>query len=348
MTSNTSDDNQGPTGLGGQKLSVLVADDDPIYRKMLEKCLRNWDLSVITASDGKEAWDILQMKEAPKLVVLDWMMPGMDGIELCRKIRARKTAPYSYILLLTSRDEKRDLLHGLQVGADDYLTKPFDANELHARLITGSRILALQDALLQKENQLRFEASHDRLTGLWNRGAILDFLQRELARAERSGHVLGLVMLDVDHFKKVNDTHGHQVGDVVLQAVAKRLAGAIRQYDWIGRYGGEEFLAIINSGINDDISVVGERLRSSVADKPVVIQKGELKVTVSAGLALSPLGAHVGCDALVAAADQALYRAKNNGRNRVERADDEHLVKTGQPPPIAASRQPSVEPGFLV
>lgn len=348
MILETSSGHQSPTGLAGQKLAVLVADDDPIYRKMLEKCLRNWNLSVITAANGQEAWDILQMKEAPKLVVLDWMMPGMDGIELCRKIRARKTAPYSYILLLTSRDEKQDLLHGLEVGADDYLTKPFDANELHARLITGSRILALQDALLQKENQLRFEASHDRLTGLWNRGAILDFLQRELARAERSAQLLGLVMLDVDHFKKVNDTYGHQVGDVVLKTVAKRLSGAVRQYDWIGRYGGEEFLAIINVGINDDLSVVGERLRTSVADKPVQIQSGELKITISAGLALSTPGAHLACDALIAAADQALYRAKNNGRNRVEIARAEHLLKAAPRPPITPAAQSLLEPGFLI
>jgi two-component system cell cycle response regulator len=342
----TGDNGPDSPALATQKLTVLVADDDPIYRKLLETSLRNWGLSVITAANGLEAWDILQMKEAPKLVILDWMMPGMDGIELCQKIRARKPAPYSYVLLLTSRDEKQDLLHGLKVGADDYLTKPFDANELRARLTTGSRILALQDALLESENQLRFEASHDRLTGLWNRGAILDFMERELARAQRSGQLLGLVMLDVDHFKKVNDTNGHQVGDVVLQAVAQRLAGAIRQYDWIGRYGGEEFLAIINAGINDDLAIVGERLRAAVADKPVHTQCGELNITISAGIAVSSLDARLDCDALVAAADQALYIAKHNGRNRIELAD-QGLAKSGQHAALAATAH-SLDPRFLV
>jgi two-component system, cell cycle response regulator len=298
--------------------SVLVADDDPLFRKMLETSLRKWKLDVITARDGLEAWKILEQDGAPKLVVLDWMMPGLDGIEICQRIRNRQAAPYSYVLLLTSRDEKRDLLRGLEVGADDYLTKPFDPSELQARLKTGLRILELQDELLQKEAQLRFEASHDRLTGLWNRGAILDFLQRELARAQRSNQPLGVAMLDVDHFKEVNDTYGHLVGDAILEEVARRLAGAIRQYDWVGRYGGEEFLAIINAKAQDDMARLSERLRDAVSSLPYPTTAGNLNVTISVGTALAIDPVNLDCDALTNAADQALYRAKGNGRNRVE------------------------------
>src|SRR4029077_4846694 len=242
--------------------SVLVADDDPVSRKMLESCLRKWGFNVTSTKDGFEAWQELQHADAPSLIILDWMMPGFSGVELCRKLRARKSGLYPYILLLTSKDGKQDLIEGLDAGADDYLTKPVDVGELKARLSVGSRIVKLHKDLLQKEEELRFEASHDRLTGLWNRGAILDFMEREISRARRGGESLGALMIDIDHFKRVNDNYGHQAGDAVLQQVAKRLSAGLRTYDWLGRYGGEEFIAIVSNCDAATLAMCAERLRA--------------------------------------------------------------------------------------
>src|SRR6266704_44650 len=195
--------------------SVLVAEDDPISRSVLQAWLRKWGFEVTIAEDGLQAWNAIQQKDAPKLIILDWMMPGIDGIELCRRIRGQNSAVYPYVLLLTAKDAKQDLINGLSAGADDYLTKPCNVNELRTRLNVGIRILRLQGALLRKEDELRFEASHDRLTSLWNRGAILDFLDREVARAKRSEGSIGVLMVDIDHFKSVNDSFGHLAGDAV-------------------------------------------------------------------------------------------------------------------------------------
>jgi diguanylate cyclase (GGDEF)-like protein len=304
-----------------QPNSVLVVEDSAVYRDMLASCLRQWGYDVTVAEDGMQAWEILQNNNAPSLLVIDWILPGLDGIELCRRIRNRQTAPYPYIVLLTAQDEKQNLIEGLNAGADDYLTKPFDENELRARLRSGARILSLQGQLLRKEDELRFQALHDHLTGLWNRGAILEFLERELARARRGPEPLGVMVIDVDHFKAVNDTHGHQVGDLVLQTVARRLAGAMRTYDWVGRYGGEEFLAIASATDAGGIRGYAERLRACIADEPIVSPanfSGKIKATVSIGAAAARLGPDFTCGFLIKAADQSLHRAKNNGRNRVE------------------------------
>lgn len=310
---------------------VLVADDDPLYRAMLVSSLTKWNFKVVAAADGLQAWDILCHDTAPKLIVLDWMMPGLSGIELCQRIRDRKNAPYSYVLLLTSRDEKQDVLRGLAAGADEYLTKPFDAVELRARLRAGVRILSLQEALIRKEEEIRFEALHDHLTGLWNRGAILDFLDREMARARRTLQPVGVMMVDIDHFKAVNDTHGHLVGDAALREVSRRLGSSVRQYDWIGRYGGEEFMAVVSSCDEKFLGAYAERMRIRVAADPVHTSAGELRVTVSIGAAVAVSGSQPEADVLTQAADDALYRAKHNGRNRVELTV---LDIEGQPHPL--------------
>jgi two-component system cell cycle response regulator len=298
--------------------SVLVAEDSAIDRSILESSLRQWNFKVTMAEDGLQAWEILQQENAPNLLVLDWMMPGLDGVELCRRIRSREAALYPYILLLTAQDQKQDVIDGLNSGADDYLTKPFDVNELQARLRAGTRILSLQNALLRQKEQLKFQASHDRLTDLWNRGAILEFLEKELSRARRTAQPLCALMIDVDHFKTVNDTYGHLTGDVVLREVARRLGASIRNYDWIGRYGGEEFLAIVSSSGASGMGKYAERLCTSISSEPIHTPAGDLEVTVSVGGAVVMPGAQLSCDGLVQAADEALYRAKNHGRNRVE------------------------------
>jgi len=295
---------------------VLVAEDDPMLRKILRTWLENWGYQVTIAEDGAKGWGMLQVEPAPQLLILDWMMPGIDGLELCRMVRERDKAPYQYILLVTAKDDKQDLVRGLEAGADDYLSKPFDRNELRARLRTGRRILTLQDEQAQTREELHYQATHDGLTGIWNRRAILEMMSREFEIAARSNCSMGVIMLDVDHFKRVNDTRGHLAGDAVLKEIARRIRQAIRSYDLAGRYGGEEFLVVLPDCDSEQIRRCAERIRSAVADEPILAEGSYLTITVSAGTTVLDPVPGTESDAL-AVADTALYRAKNAGRNRV-------------------------------
>ncbi|MGB2604818.1 MAG: diguanylate cyclase [Candidatus Sulfotelmatobacter sp.] len=318
LTEQLGDPKSGFDGKAAARDSVLIAEDDPIFRRVLETRFKRWDYLVTAVENGLDAWDILQKESAPQLAILDWMMPGMDGIELCRKIRSRGQGPYQYVLLLTAKDDKQDVITGLEAGADDYLTKPFDVDELRARVRTGKRILDLQAALIKAQHDLQSAAAHDALTGLWNHGAILDLLGREVSRRKRTGDALGVVMADIDHFKKINDTHGHLIGDAVLQEVSRRLAANVRPYDAVGRYGGEEFL-IVFPGCNEPNLLAGaERLRHCIADQLILTNVGQIPVTLSLGLAA--LKENPDCETLLRQADEALYAAKARGRNRVETA----------------------------
>ena len=304
--------------------SVLIAEDDPIFRHLLESWLQKWNYRVTAVENGMDAWNVFQQPHPPQMAILDWMMPGMDGIELCRRIRDKKHTPYHYLLLLTAKDEKQDVVAGLDAGADDYLTKPFNVDELRARVRSGKRILDLQEALLRAQEALQYEAAHDPLTGLWNRGAILDLLRRETQRHQRTGSPLGVIMTDVDHFKDINDTHGHIVGDAVLQEVALRLLSSVRAYDFIGRYGGEEFLVLIPSCQSPDLAASAERLRRAVADRPIETAAGQVSCTISVGLACA-MATHDDphqYEALLRLSDEALYDAKNQGRNCVQIANE--------------------------
>ncbi len=309
-----------PAGRPASLDSVLIAEDDPIFRHLLENWLQKWNYRVTAVENGMDAWNVLQQPNAPQMAILDWMMPGMDGVELCRRVREQEQGPYRYLLLLTAKFEKQDVVAGLDAGADDYLTKPFDANELRARVRSGKRILELQHALLKSQEALQYEASHDPLTGLWNRGAIVDLLRRETQRHQRTGSALGVIMADVDHFKKINDTYGHPVGDAVLREVSKRLSGSVRTYDSVGRYGGEEFLIIIPSCDPPYLRTGAERLRLSIADRPIETPAGPISSTISIGVASAPVAdeATSELEALLKVSDDALYRAKGGGRNRVE------------------------------
>ncbi len=249
------------------RLEILIADDDPMFRKILTKWIEDSDCTVSVATDGHEAWDILQKPKAPQLLILDWNMPGIDGLELCRRIRESRRDPYQYILLVTSRDGKQDVVKGLDGGADDYLTKPFDVHELKARVRVGKRILVLQKELIQSRESMRFHATHDALTGIWNRGTILDLLEAELQRASRSGTSTAVMMLDLDHFKAVNDTYGHPSGDAVLEEIASRIGQAVRVYDYVGRYGGEEFLIVLPSCEKDLARHCAERIRRAACSR---------------------------------------------------------------------------------
>jgi two-component system cell cycle response regulator len=280
------------TGVGGKVPpinTVLIAEDDPIFRRILESWFKKWDYHVTSVENGLVAWEVLQKENAPQLAILDWMMPGMDGIELCRKIRSRDQGLYRYVLLLTAKDDKQDVVAGLEAGADDYLTKPFNADELRARVRAGKRILDLQAALIAAKDDLQFAAAHDALTGLWNRGAIIDLLKREVSRRQRTGDPLGVIMADIDHFKKINDTYGHLVGDAVLREVTRRLAEGVRPYDAVGRYGGEEFLIVFPGCTSANLILGAERLRHCIADQPVETTAGIIPVTLSLGLASAEL-----------------------------------------------------------
>lgn len=304
-----------PTDDQQKPQTVLIAEDDAVFRHLLERQLQSWGYKAISVRDGHEAWEALQQPNTPDLLILDWMMPGLDGLELCRRIREKQSDHYQYVLLLTGKDEKQDVIDGLNSGADDYLTKPFDLRELRARLRAGKRILALQRELIQAREALRFEATHDALTGLWSRGATLQLLAVEMQRSARTKTSTGILMVDLDHFKNVNDTYGHLTGDEVLKEAANRISQAVRSYDFVGRYGGEEFLAILASCTLDDLRVVAERIRTAVADLPISTKTGSVKATVSIGGIVSSDAAH---DLeFLAAADAALYQAKRSGRNRV-------------------------------
>lgn len=295
--------------------SVLVAEDDVMFRKILEHWLAAWGYRVIVAEDGAKAWEILQEEHPPELLILDWVMPEIDGTELCRRIRDRQRSPYQYILLVTAKGDKQDVVRGLEAGADDYLTKPFNRNELRARLRVARRILSLQRDLIRAREDLRFQATHDFLTSIWNRAALLDLLRRELDRSLRSQLSTAVLMLDIDHFKKINDTYGHLTGDVVLKEVANRIARSVRSYDLVGRYGGEEFLIVLPGCDRSQLDRSAERIRSDIAKTPILAASSEISVTVSIG---ATVGAGAKSDKeILLVADTALYQAKNGGRNRV-------------------------------
>ncbi len=301
-------------------MRILVAEDDPVLRRILETFLQQRGYEVVVATDGAAAWEQLQAKDAPRMAVLDWVMPGMDGVEICRKVRKRVAQPYVYLLLLTSKGEKREVVNGLESGADDYLTKPFNPQELAARLRAGERILDLEDNLMAAQEVLQLRATHDALTGLLNRAAILEILQRELPRARREASAVGLLLADLDEFKRINDTYGHLAGDAVLQETARRLAGSVRTYDAVGRYGGEEFLIVMPGCDGATACLRAEHMRAALAAHPMQIDAGAIPVTLSVGAISSSDWREADADALLRHADEALYRAKAAGRNRVELA----------------------------
>jgi len=288
-------------------MPILAAEDNPVFQSMLRTLLRKWGYDAIMAQNGNEAWQILESERAPRLAVLDWMMPGMDGVQICRRVRSIGREPYTYIVLLTARTDSEDLVEGMEAGADDYLTKPFNAQELRVRIRAGRRILDLQDAL-------RRQATHDGLTGLLNRNSILGRLAEEMTRSQREARPLSLLMVDLDRFKSVNDTYGHLAGDAVLSEAAARMSAASRCYDGLGRYGGEEFLVILPGCDLASAVLQAERLRESIAATPFILPGQHLGVTCSIGVASVAGGVP---RTLIQRADEALYQAKAQGRNRV-------------------------------
>ena len=315
-------------------MKILVAEDDALSRVLLQRTLQRAGYEVAAVEDGCQALAELSKEDPPRLALLDWIMPGRDGIEVCREVRRRKDHAYTYLILLSSRETKQDIVQGLESGADDYLTKTYDADELKARLRAGERILELEDHLVEARESMRFQATHDLLTSLWNRGVIVELVSREVVRARRENWCNAVMMCDIDHFKKVNDQNGHAAGDDVLREVARRLHASVRSYDMVGRYGGEEFLVVLNKCDPSSAVARAENLRNAVAAKPILLPAKSLTVTISVGVALTTDFPDRDTDDILHAADMALYAAKAAGRNCIRMAQPGSLHQaTGAPQP---------------
>lgn len=301
-------------------MRILIADDSLVSRHLLEATLRKWSYEVIVATDGLEAWNHLKQDDPPRLAILDWVMPGLSGPEVCKRVREHarnEELNYTYLLLLTSKSQREDLIEGMESGADDYLTKPFDQHELKVRLRAGSRVIDLQRELVAAREELREQATKDFLTRIWNRSAILDILQRELVRGAREKRSVGVVLADLDHFKHVNDTFGHFAGDAVLREFTRRADTAMRSnYDTLGRYGGEEFLVVLPGCDLKCTENQAERVRKALSDEPMLINDMPHHQTCSLGATCWEPGMDVSAEVLIRIADDALYKAKNQGRDR--------------------------------
>lgn len=255
-------------------MKVLVAEDDLTSRNILTTVLKKWGYDPIVVNDGSAALEILQKPDAPGLVILDWAMPELDGVDVCRRIRESDTSNPPYVILLTSKGEKRDTVQGLHAGANDYISKPYDSDELHARIGVGRKMVELQSELIRTRDALAYKAMHDPLTGVLNRRAILDALGKELARAVRHGEGLSIGLCNLDHFKQVNDRYGHQMGDETLCACVETIQSNLRSYDFVGRYGGEEFLVVTPETRGSAEEGIYTRLCACVAEKPIATSSG--------------------------------------------------------------------------
>jgi len=299
-------------------MRVLIAEDDATSRRVLEVLLRKSGCEVEITHDGAEALARLRQPDAPDIAVLDWMMPEMDGVEVCRQVRAGEPTSPRYLILLTAKGKTEDVVEGLTSGADDYVTKPFDRKELLARIKVGERIVTLQKDIIAAREELRILATQDFLTATMNRRVILDHVGQELVRAQRKRSSLSLAMADIDHFKRINDTYGHLGGDEILREVSRRLSASLRPYDAVGRFGGEEFLVVMAECGEAEACSIGARLRTCVSEEPIVWGDHSIEVTISVGISTAADTCGLTVENLIHVADDALYRAKSAGRNRVE------------------------------
>lgn len=297
---------------------VLVAEDDLVTRMMLTATLNDWGLEVIEADDGQKALDILLGENPPQLALVDWNMPVKDGLEVCRRLRSDAAEPYVYLIILTSMNKAEDVVTGLDSGADDYVVKPYNPAELRVRLQAGDRIVRLQSELIEAREKLRDQANRDPMTGLFNRRAIQRKFRDRQKDPTEVGQPLATLLLDIDHFKLINDTHGHDVGDLVIIEVGNRIRQVVGTTGLVSRYGGEEFLVVFPRCERSFAEESAATLRMAIRSTPLVTPNGiSVSLTASMGLAWSPLQAEDVIEEYVKVADEALYEAKENGRDRV-------------------------------
>jgi diguanylate cyclase (GGDEF)-like protein len=298
-----------------------VAEDDPVARKILEKTLIKEGHEVVSVENGRKAFDLFKQRFFP-IILTDWMMPEMDGIELCRAVRNHQASGYVFVIILTSKDSKDDIVTGLNSGADDYVNKPFNPPELKARIKTCMRILGLERSLKKANENIRILSITDPLTKSYNRGYITECLPKEINRAIRYERALSLVLCDIDYFKKVNDTYGHQAGDQVLIEVVRSIKNSIRQeLDWIARYGGEEFLIVLPETGPEGACILAERLRNNISKHKFIFQEKAIHITCSFGISgfdSATSGENISSESLIITADKNLYQCKSEGRNRVK------------------------------
>lgn len=308
---------------------ILVAEDEPVTQRLIAKNLKDWGYEALVVADGKKALEIFRRRRIP-LVILDWMMPHLSGPDLARKIRTidQQRNTYTYIVLVTARNKIQDLAEGFKAGADDYITKPFHPLELKARLQAGIRIISLERQLLAYQKKLEKLATTDSLLNIKTRRQILIDISSELARGERENQTVGVIMFDIDHFKKINDTYGHPAGDIVLKKIARQLKKNIRKYDQIGRYGGDELIILLPKCGIADVTHISQRLLKSVARLKIrLADKTVLRPTLSGGATSSEVFSHPTPQSLIKTCDQALYQAKTKGRNQVIIASRPYSLK---------------------
>jgi diguanylate cyclase (GGDEF)-like protein len=306
-------------------MKVLVVDDDATSRLLAQTALKDLGHECVTASDGIEAWEAVQTGHLD-VVISDWIMPRLTGLQLCQRIRSRDAGEYTYLILLTSQESVAQAREGMSAGADDYLIKPLDCDDLEVRLIAAARVTYLHSQLARQRTELEAlnlelitVARRDSLTGLNNRRALDEEFEKLEARVSRYGHRYSIALIDIDHFKSFNDVYGHQAGDQALRDVAARLAAATRKGDSLYRYGGEEFLCVLPERARPGGAIAVERMRAGVEKLAICHDNNATGVlTISAGLSTLDPGATRPVGEVLREADEALYRAKRLGRNRVE------------------------------
>jgi diguanylate cyclase (GGDEF)-like protein len=296
---------------------ILIADDDTATRLIVRRRVESWGYTAIMAEDGTEALSILTGPNPPRIAILDWMMPGHDGIDICRILAEEDEKPFIYTILLTAKSEKEDLVIAFENGAHDFIRKPPDTDELRCRIDVGRRLVEAEDRALSYAKQMEDLARTDALTGIFNRRYFFELGEREVARIERFKHDSALIMLDLDHFKAVNDTHGHDIGDDTLKATTRSLTACLRNTDIFGRLGGEEFGILLTETSLTGAQETAERLRRTIEEMKVPLPDGSnLQITISLGLVpLKPGDTNLSEN--LKRADEALYEAKQTGRNRV-------------------------------
>jgi diguanylate cyclase (GGDEF)-like protein len=293
-------------------MKILVVDDDPIQCKMIEGALAKGNHEVLTRENAGAAKQVLEQDKA-HFVISDWMMPDLDGPSFVRWIREAPITGYVYVMLLTSRESPDDIQAGLNAGADDYIKKPFNVQELLARVAVGERILALEEGMRNASGQLERLARVDDLTGLMNRRAIYEVGRQEIARSRRGGQPISLLFLDLDKFKHINDAHGHAAGDEALKLTARVIQSKTRAYDHLGRWAGDEFVLLLPGANEEQAKLVSGRISSAFEDQPVTLPSGEkIKLRASIGMwtAAPQVGDTIDIDALLQAADEAMYKVK--------------------------------------